>query len=128
MITLATIGVLLIAVIAAGIGTSGSEPTNEAAPASQTDTPAADVLAATVWDQVESNFPDGISSSSPLFTVTDIEDVSPGTIRVFVQENLNDDGRDEIARQVYNMGAMDNAELEVVVVRDASGTDSNHYR
>lgn len=85
-------------------------------------------LAETVWADVQANFPDGITSDSPLFAVTEIEDVSAGTIRVYVQENLTDDGREEVARHVFNLGAWDNTDLTVVVVRDASGIDSNHYR
>lgn len=85
-------------------------------------------LAETVWAAVQANFPGGITSDSPLFAVTDVEDVSTGTIRAFVQENLADDGREEVARHVFNMGAMENTDLTVVVVRDASRRDSNHYR
>lgn len=67
-------------------------------------------------------------SSSPLFAVTSVEDVSSGTIRVFVQQDLDDAGREEIARQVFNLGAFNNTALQTVVVQAADGRDSNHYR
>lgn len=98
-------------------------PTVEAAPTEQ-----AESLADTVWAAVLENFGGEVSSGSPLFAVTEVEDVSTGTIRVYVQQNLDDAGRDEIARHTINMGAFNNDELQTVVVRDASGVDSNHYR
>lgn len=88
----------------------------------------AEPIAADVWAQVESNFPDGITSSSPLFPVTEVEDVSEGTIRAHVQDNLTDERRAEVARHIFNMGGMNNDALKTVVVRDLSGKDSNHRR
>jgi len=115
---------VVAATIAAMIGLTGCSSDSEPTP----DAIAEVSLAETVWSQVEDNFPDGITSSSPLFVVTEVEDVSPGTIRVNVQDNLTDDGRKEIARHMFNMGAMRNDELTTVVVRDLSGRDSNHNR
>ena len=110
--------------IAAMVGLTGCSSSPEPTPAATSE----DSLAETVWSQVEENFPDGITSSSPLFVVTEVEDVSSGTIRVHVQENLTDEGREEIARHMFNMGAMQNDDLTTVVVRDLSGSDSNHRR
>lgn len=105
------------------------EPTTEAsATPGETPTAEAESLADTVWATVLENFGGEVSSGSPLFAVTEVEDVSSGTIRVYVQENLDDAGREEVARHTFNMGAFDNDELQTVVVRDASGVDSNHYR
>lgn len=85
-------------------------------------------LAEAVWSNVTANYPGGIAATSPLYAVTDTEDVSATAIRVYVQENLNDAQREEVARNVYNLGATDIPALSIVVVRDASGIDSNHYR
>ena len=60
--------------------------------------------------------------------VTDMEDVSPGTIRVYAQIQATDADREDIARGVFNFNGIDVTDLQVVVVRDASGVDSNHYR
>ena len=114
----------VVVTIAAMIGLTGCSSTTELAPADTSEVS----LAETVWSQVEENFPDGITSGSPLFVVTDVEDVSSGIIRVDVQDNLTDDGREEIARHMFNMGALQNDELTTVVVRDLSGRDSNHNR
>lgn len=85
-------------------------------------------LAKRVEQSIADNFPGGVTSSSPLFAVTKYEDVSTGTVRVYVQENLTDNGRDEVARHVRNMGGYGNDDLKTIVVRDASGVDSNHFK
>jgi hypothetical protein len=102
-------------------------PGEDAPPETGVAPPAAG-LADAVWAQVNGGFPDGISVESPLFAVTGVEDVGAGTIRVLVQENLSDAQRAEVARHVFNLGAWDNTALSIVVVPDASGVDSNHYR
>lgn len=123
----------LVALAALG-ACSTPDATPEATPNPATVAPAtpatAEVsLADTVWAEAKSNFPGGtISTGSPLSLVTDVEDMGAGTIRVYVQEHLSDDERDTMARHTFNMGAYNNTDLTVVVVRDASGTDSNHYR
>ena len=111
---------------AAMSGCSTSEPAPE--PASSEVEPAPANVASDVESGIEANFPGGISETSPLFPVTEYEDVSDGTVRVYVQETLTDTGRDEVARHVFNMSGMTSDELSTVVVRDASGKDSNHYR
>ncbi|MFB7842538.1 hypothetical protein [Microbacterium sp. NPDC056052] len=95
-----------------------------------TPTPQAPAFAASVWAKVLANFSDGtVPPDSPLVAVTGVEDISSGTIRVLVQEPLTKPGRVEVARHVFNLGGgMDTTDLKVVVVRDASGVDSNHYR
>lgn len=85
-------------------------------------------LAAEVEAGILENFPGGMTPSTPLYLVSQYEDVSSGTIRVHVQEELTKDERATIARHVFNMGAYDNADLKTVVVRDTTGKDSNHYR
>lgn len=91
-------------------------------------TAAADPLADAVWAEIVAGYGGTVPSSSPLFAVTDVEDVSGGTIRVLVQQDLDDDGREEIARQVFNLGAFSNTVLTTVVVQAVDGRDSNHYR
>lgn len=105
------------------------EPSDEPAESADPEPSESDEsLADEVWENVEANYGGPVPSSSPLFAVTDVEDVSSGTIRVFVQETLTDAGREEIARQVFSLGAWDLIELDTIVVQDASGVDSNHYR
>ena len=103
------------------------EVTKQAAPEEVTEV-AAPGLGLKVQEGIAAGFPGGITASSPLFAITQYEDVSSGTVRVYVQENLDDAGRNEIAKQVINMSGIPAAELSTVVVRDASGVDSNHYR
>lgn len=74
----------------------------------------------------------GVSSftsmpNSPVRAVTGFEDISNSTLRVFVQENLTDSGRDDVARWLFNMSCASVPETDTIVVRDASGIDSNHY-
>lgn len=104
------------------------EPKPTAIPGPDTEPEPEMSLAATVWDRVQANFPGGMSTESPLYAVTEVEDISSGTIRVYVQENLTDDGRALVARHMITLGALDDDELQTVVVRDASGIDSNHFR
>lgn len=108
---------VIAAVFAVTIGLAGCSSSTPAEP-----------LADDVWAQVEANFPEGIPTSNVLFAVTDVEDVSNGTIRVYVQQNLDDEGREDAARGVFNMGALKNEALTTVVIQDATGKDSNHRR
>lgn len=82
-------------------------------------------IADDVWANIQEAFPDGIETDSPLIAVNGVEDVSSGTIRVNVQQNLTDAERQEIADLVHGLGYVE--ELETIVVRDASGLDSNHF-
>lgn len=118
--------VSLVAGLTSCTGGSPEQPAateEQSAPATEEAATAEDVKAG-----IEANFPGGLTSSSPLFVITEYEDVSPGTVRVHAQENLDDAGREEIARQVFNMSGTTAEELSTVVVRDASGEDSNHRR
>ena len=110
--------------IAAMVGLTGCSSSPEPTPAATSEAS----LAETVWSQVEENFPDGIPPTNQLIAVTETEDISTGDIRVYVQLNLTDDERVEFARVIYYMGAMNNTDLQTVVVRDATGLDSNHFR
>lgn len=65
--------------------------------------------------------------TSPVVAVTEIEDMGASTIRVYVQESLTDPARDDVARWFFNMTCMDVPDVDTIVVRDASGLDSNHY-
>lgn len=121
---------VLLAVGMTGCAGSPEDATAEAAPAEVTETvePAAPDIAVRVREGIEAGFPGGIDASSPLFAITEYESLGSDTVRVYVQENLDDAGREEIARQVGTMTMLSPDELRVIVVRDASGIDSNHYR
>lgn len=111
-----------------------AQPAPEPAPSSTTiGTPPVEVvgpLSYTVWTTVVHNlsFTGGITTSSPLYPVTKIEDISSDTLRVYVQEDLTRDEEKAVARQIFVFGAPDNTDLQVVVVRDLSGVDKNFYR
>lgn len=123
--------------ITALAGCSGSpeetqeEPSVQAEETSQEDEVADDVetnLAEQVEEGINNNFPGGISTGSPLYFITEYEDVSARTIRVYVQAELSDAEREETATHVFNMSGTTADQLSTVVVRDTSGVDSNHYR
>ena len=59
--------------------------------------------------------------------ITEFEDVSSDTVRVYVQENLSDADRDALAKMIYGLVHETVPELRTIVVRDPSGTDSNHF-
>lgn len=82
-------------------------------------------LAETVQANIDEWFPDGIPTDEPLFALTEIEDMYDGTVRVYIQENLTDAQRERAANDVQSLGYVEG--LEVIVIRDASGRDSNHY-
>lgn len=104
-------------------------PTPSASPSVEPEpTAAVEPLAESVWAEIVAGYGGTVPSSSPLFAVTSVEDVSGGTIRVFVQQDLSELDREEIARQVFNLGAFNNTALQTVVVQGADGRDSNHYR
>lgn len=128
----------LLAVGIAGCAGSPEEATATPAPAEVAEVvePAAEEvaevaapdIAVRVREGIEAGFPGGIDASSPLFAITEYESLGSDTVRVYVQESLDDSGRDEIARQIGTMTMLSSDELRVIVVRDASGVDSNHYR
>lgn len=70
-----------------------------------------------------------LGSDSPAFAVTKVEDISSGTIRVYVQDSLTDDQSADVARWFMNMGcgSDDSLKLDTVVVRDTSGVDRNNF-
>ena len=112
--------------IAATIGLTGcsstAEPTPDATPEVS--------LAETVQDNLDEwysqeEFPNGIPLDDLLFALTEIEDVSDGTIRAYVQYDLSDAEREAVANSVHGLGYTE--DLKVVVVRDVSGLDSNHF-
>lgn len=120
----------LLAVGLAGCSGSPDDATAKPSPAavSEVGEPSAPDIAVRVREGIEAGFPGGIDATSPLFAITEYESLGSDTVRVYVQENLDDSGRDEIARQVATMTMLSPDELRVIVVRDASGVDSNHYR
>lgn len=59
--------------------------------------------------------------------ITEFEDESSGAVRVYVQENLSDADRDALAKMIYGLVHATVPELRTIVIRDASGTDSNHF-
>lgn len=59
--------------------------------------------------------------------ITEFEDVSSDTVRVYVQENLSKSDRDALARMIHGLVTADVPNLDTLVVRDASGVDSNHF-
>lgn len=65
-----------------------------------------------------------LEATSPGAAITSIENVSPGTVRVYYQEHLTDADRTTLARWVYNMAQLE--DLGTIVIQDASGIDTNH--
>lgn len=59
--------------------------------------------------------------------ITEFADESSGTVRVYVQENLTDADRDALAKMIYGLVHATVPDLRTIVIRDASGTDSNHF-
>ncbi len=59
--------------------------------------------------------------------ITEWEDVSAGTIRVYVQENLSDDRAHELGRNILSLTGLQVTDLDTVVVRGADGVDVNVY-
>lgn len=61
--------------------------------------------------------------------VTQVEDM-PGGIRVYYQEQLTDEDRDQLAQWIRNFAAAAPDDLGervgMIVIRDATGIDSNH--
>lgn len=85
-------------------------------------------LAQAIQAGVEESFPEGVEKPALVAAFTEYEPMSKSTIRVHVQETLTKEQRAEAARFVFNMGGYSVPELTTLVVRDATGVDSNHYR
>lgn len=82
-------------------------------------------LADLVWSDVEAYYPDGFPTDDLLAGVNKVEDAEPGTIRVYVQFELTDAEREQVANDVHGLGYTEG--LETVVIQDATGLDSNHF-
>lgn len=102
--------------------------------ASEAPEPSPTEAAPELGSQVESAALDsaGVSAftdmpNSPVVAVTEFEDVNSETVRVYVQDSLDDTAKDDVARWLFNMTCEQVPEVEVFVVRDLSGVDSNHY-
>lgn len=65
--------------------------------------------------------------TNPVYAITEIEDMGASTVRVYLQENLSDTDRADVARWLFNMTCMEVPEVETIVVQDSTGLDSNHY-
>lgn len=113
----------VVITIAAMIGLTGCSSATTAGPAS--DATASVSLAATVQSNLDKSFPDGIPTDDILYAMAKIEDVSEGTIRAYIQYDLSDSERQQAADEVQGLGWTE--DLKTVVIRDASGLDSNHF-
>lgn len=122
-----------IAVVAA-LTLSGCGGGSDATPSAVTTTVAGSPVKVTgplsykVWSSVVRNFPDGIPTSNVLYATTQVEDHTDDTIRIYIQSNLTDAEQDRAARTLFNFNGFHDTDLQTVIVRDASGVDSNHYR
>lgn len=68
-----------------------------------------------------------LEATSPGFYITELEDVTSGTVRMHVQTGLEGEERDQFARWLYNHACSSVPELDTVVVRDTGGVDHNWY-
>ncbi|WP_072314409.1 hypothetical protein [Agrococcus sp. Marseille-P2731] len=108
-------------------GTPTPEPLETDAPAAS-ESADAESLAEDAWEAVLAHFGGEVPASSPLSAVIATEDISADTIRVHVDDELTDADREEVARLTFELGAADDQALRSVVVRDATGVDSDHER
>ncbi|HEY4558746.1 MAG TPA: hypothetical protein VIG82_11195 [Enteractinococcus sp.] len=67
-----------------------------------------------------------LEPTSPGYYISDIEGISDGTARVYMQTELSEDEADTAARWVFNMGCS-NVDFHTVVIRDTSGIDQNFF-
>lgn len=81
----------------------------------------------TAYEQAMIDSFQDMSMDSPAWAVTKIEDVSAGTVRVYVQLDQTDEEAELTARWFMNMTCGELPELDAVVVRDTSGVDRNHF-
>lgn len=111
--------------------TQEPEPEPTTAAAEEDEPQAADSLAQRVEEEVlgqamVDSFQD-LGADSPAWAITEIEDISTGTIRAHVQDAQTDDQAEQTARWLMNMSCHNIEELTTVVVRDTSGVDRNHF-
>lgn len=126
-----TVAVISVAVVLLLVGCS-SAPTDDASQSPVTIgnpmIPVSGPLSTAVWTEVSSNFDNGITDSSPLYDVAKVEDRTPGTITVFVDQDLGQQQRETIGEDVFVKGAPHNTDLTTVVVRDAPGDETTVER
>lgn len=106
------------------------EETKEPEPAEtiqEENTLAQDTTNAVLESNVVNSF-DELGPTSPGYPITGIDALNTTTIRVNVQETLTDEDRTQTATWVINHACTTVDALSVVVIRDASGVDSNHYK
>lgn len=133
--------VLVIIMTIANLGskpnTADTESTNSSLNAGEEETESKDLA-----KRVESQFLSawGVSSLSELRHMEDMpaeslvpyitgfEDVSSGTVRVFVQTDLSKSEAEQLGRNVLTMTGMEIKELNTVVVRGTDGIDVNYFR
>lgn len=112
--------------------TPTSSPTPSASETETVDAPtAADVETAykAAWgvsDLSELAGQDGVTL--PVYAITQWEDVSTGTVRVYIQETLTSDEKREIGENVLKMVGRELPGLSTVVVRGTDGVDVNIFR
>lgn len=93
----------------------------------QSDTLPARVTEALLAASGVASFQD-LEPTSPGYWIAGIETVSAGTVRATIQTTLTDEERESAGRWVMQMACGTVEDLDVVVIRDSSGIDSNHYR
>lgn len=123
-------------------GCSSEEPTTETteeAPAETQEAPAEEPaddgtqLAEDVEAAILTNF-GGVDSfqdldpSSQAYAITEIEGVNSSTVRVHVQQDLDETGEEDLARMVFGLASVDVPDLDTVVIQDTSGVDANFYK
>lgn len=69
----------------------------------------------------------GLGATSPGYLISEIEDVSTGTIRVYLQDALTEAEQEDAAKWVINMSCTEAPGIDTVVTRDVSGIDQNNY-
>lgn len=140
---IAAVVILFVFIIIASVNSGGGTTSDEATEAVGTSESRPDEAKSTdLAKRVEENFLAGwgVSSFSELrndpdvpadshsIYITGFEDVSSGTVRVFVQKDITRDEATEIGRQVMTMTGFEIEDLSTVVVRGTDGLDVNFFR
>ncbi len=103
-----------------------SEATPTASPEEATESLSARVAAAALEANAVDSFQE-LQATSPGFWISEIEDVSAGTIRVYLQDDFTDTEQEDTARWLANMTCQNVDDLDTIVTQDTTGTDKNNF-
>lgn len=67
-------------------------------------------------------------SYSAIRYIGGFEDVSSGTVRVFIQDDITKEQSEDVGKTILGAVGLDIAELDVIVVRATDGRDVNVFR